>query len=206
MKITALLVLKCDPKAPEPVILANVSDLSQFGKFYRSNFEEFIVFLGRTVAKGTTPAQRQSVKQEGSSSSLYLWSFICVLFLILQLTSMCWDIEYHVHAYNRDGLCAVGFMDDHYPIRSAFSVLNQVPEYPTWSRYCLKEYIWFLLTFCFGQVLDEYQKNFGDTWRFANSSQAWPYLKEALEKFQVLDRYSCVCLSLSCVCETCYKL
>ena len=35
-------------------------------------------------------------------------------------------IEYKVHAYNRNGLCAVGFMDDHYPVRSSFSVLNQV--------------------------------------------------------------------------------
>jgi hypothetical protein len=34
--------------------------------------------------------------------------------------------EYKVHAYNRNGLCAVGFMDDHYPVRSAFSLLNQV--------------------------------------------------------------------------------
>ncbi|KAF2317077.1 hypothetical protein GH714_011574 [Hevea brasiliensis] len=41
--------------------------------------------------------------------------------------------EYKVHSYNRNGLCAVGFMDDPYPVRSAFSVLNQ--------------------------VLDEYQKN-----------------------------------------------
>jgi len=70
MKITALLVLKCDPETPEPVILANVSDLSQFGKFsfYRSNFEEFIVFIARTVAKRTPPGQCQSVKHEGSSS------------------------------------------------------------------------------------------------------------------------------------------
>lgn len=34
--------------------------------------------------------------------------------------------EYKVHAYNRNGLCAVGFMDDHYPVRSAFSLLNKV--------------------------------------------------------------------------------
>lgn len=34
--------------------------------------------------------------------------------------------EYKVHTYNRNGLCALGFMDDHYPIRSAFSLLNQV--------------------------------------------------------------------------------
>ncbi|CAD5335219.1 unnamed protein product [Arabidopsis thaliana] len=123
MKITALLVLKCDPETPEPVILANVSDLSQFGKFsfYRSNFEEFIVFIARTVARRTPP-------------------------------------EYKVHAYNINGLCAVGFMDDHYPVRSAFSLLNQ--------------------------VLDVYQKDYGDTWRFENSSQPWPYLKEASDKFR----------------------
>ena len=35
-------------------------------------------------------------------------------------------LEYKVHAYNRGGLCALGFMDDHYPVRSAFSLLNQV--------------------------------------------------------------------------------
>lgn len=35
-------------------------------------------------------------------------------------------IEYKVHSYNRNGLCALGFMDDPYPVRSAFSLLNQV--------------------------------------------------------------------------------
>ncbi|XP_019082455.1 PREDICTED: RNA polymerase II C-terminal domain phosphatase-like 4 isoform X2 [Camelina sativa] len=35
-------------------------------------------------------------------------------------------IEYKVHAYNRNGLCAVGFMDDHYPVPSAFPLLNQM--------------------------------------------------------------------------------
>ena len=38
----------------------------------------------------------------------------------------CFFVEYKVHAYNRNGLCALGFMDDHYPVRSAFSLLNQV--------------------------------------------------------------------------------
>ncbi|GFY99634.1 SNARE-like superfamily protein [Actinidia rufa] len=35
-------------------------------------------------------------------------------------------------------------------------------------------------------VLDEYQKNFGDSWRTvqADSTQPWPYLSEALTKFQ----------------------
>lgn len=38
------------------------------------------------------------------------------------------------------------------------------------------------------QVLDEYQKNFGDSWKTAqaDNTQAWPYLNEALAKFQVL--------------------
>ncbi|KAF7154198.1 hypothetical protein RHSIM_Rhsim01G0044100 [Rhododendron simsii] len=68
--------------------------------------------------------------------------------------------EYKVHSYSRNGLCVVGFMDDHYPVRSAFSLLNQ--------------------------LLDEYQKNFGDSWRTvqADSTQPWPYLNEALTKFQ----------------------
>lgn len=34
--------------------------------------------------------------------------------------------EYKVHSYNRNGLCALAFMDDHYPVRSAFSLLNTV--------------------------------------------------------------------------------
>ncbi|VVB16396.1 unnamed protein product [Arabis nemorensis] len=133
MKITALLVLKCDPEATGPVILANASDVSHFGYFQRSSVKEFVVFVGRTVASRTPPSQRQSVQHE----------------------------EYKVHAYNRKGLCAVGFMDDHYPVRSAFSLLNQ--------------------------VLDEYEKSFGEAWRSAKEDSkdpSWPYLDEALKKFQ----------------------
>ncbi|KAK6944376.1 Longin domain [Dillenia turbinata] len=98
----------------------------------RSSVKEFIVFVGRTVAKRTPPGQRQSVQHE----------------------------EYKVHSYNRNGLVALGFMDDHYPVRSAFSLLNQ--------------------------VLDEYQKNFGEAWRTAqtDNAQPWSYLNEALAKFQ----------------------
>lgn len=50
-----------------------------------------------------------------SISCLFLCKFISFL-----------SAEYKVHTYNRNGLCALGFMDDHYPIRSAFSLLNQV--------------------------------------------------------------------------------
>ncbi|WVZ15747.1 hypothetical protein V8G54_013313 [Vigna mungo] len=132
MKITALLVLKCTGEGSDPVILANASDVSHFGYFQRHSVREFIVFVGRTVAKRTPQGQRQSVQHE----------------------------EYKVHTYNRNGLCALGFMDDHYPIRSAFSLLNQ--------------------------VIDEYQKAFGESWRTVteDGTQPWPYLNEALTKFQ----------------------
>ena len=67
MKITALLVLKCNPEGSDPVILANALDVSHFGYFQRSSVKEFIVFVGRTVAKRTPPSQRQSVQHEGSA-------------------------------------------------------------------------------------------------------------------------------------------
>ncbi|KAA3459540.1 VAMP-like protein YKT61 [Gossypium australe] len=132
MKITALLMLKCMPEGADPIILANACDVSHFGFFQRSSVREFIVFVSRTVAKRTPPGQRQSVQHE----------------------------EYKVHSYNRNGLCAIGFMDDHYPVRSAFSLLNQ--------------------------VIDEYQKNFGESWRTAqaDSAEPWPYLDNALTKYQ----------------------
>ncbi|MBA0774190.1 hypothetical protein Gotri_009414 [Gossypium trilobum] len=149
MKITSLLVLKCNPEGSDPIILANATDVSHFGYFQRSSVREFIVFVARTVAKRTPPGQRQSVQHE----------------------------EYKVHAYNRNGLVALGFMDDHYPVRSAFSLLNQ--------------------------VLDEYLKNFGESWRTvqADSTQSWPYLEEALVKFQVsvfLLNFSFLSFNLGC--------
>ncbi|MBA0846947.1 hypothetical protein Goshw_009831 [Gossypium schwendimanii] len=132
MKITALLVLKCMPEGADPIILANACDVSHFGFFQRSSVREFIVFVSRTVGKRTPPGQRQSVQHD----------------------------EYKVHSYNRNGLCVIGFMDDHYPVRSAFSLLNQ--------------------------VIDEYQKNFGESWRTAqaDSTEPWPYLDNALTKYQ----------------------
>ncbi|KAK1292195.1 VAMP-like protein YKT61 [Acorus calamus] len=134
MKITAILVMKSmgPESASDPVLLASELDLSQFGFFQKNAAKEFIFFVGRTVAKRTPLNQRQSVQHE----------------------------EYKVHAYNRNGLCVLAFMDDHYPIRSAFSLLNK--------------------------IIDEYQKNFGDSWKTAqtDSTQPWPYLKEALSKFQ----------------------
>ncbi|KAI3737515.1 hypothetical protein L2E82_27519 [Cichorium intybus] len=74
---------------------------------------------------------------------------------------MIYGLVYKVHSYNTNGLCVVGFMDDHYPVRSAFSILNK--------------------------VMDEYQKCFGDSWKTiqADGTQPWPYLNEAVTKFQL---------------------
>lgn len=77
MKITALLVLKCDARSDgsEPVILANATDVSHFGYFQRVTVKQFIVFVGRTVAKRTPPDQRQSVQHEGLSFTFILLDF-----------------------------------------------------------------------------------------------------------------------------------
>ncbi|KAI3507396.1 hypothetical protein L1887_22381 [Cichorium endivia] len=70
------------------------------------------------------------------------------------------ELFWSVHSYNTNGLCVVGFIDDHYPVRSAFSILNK--------------------------VMDEYQKCFGDSWKTIqpDGTQPWPYLNEAVTKFQ----------------------
>ncbi|KAL6587483.1 VAMP-like protein ykt61 [Orobanche minor] len=133
MKITALLVVRVwQDGSKDPVILSKALDLTQFNYFQRSGAKEFITFFGRTFCQRTPLGQRQSVQHE----------------------------EYMIHSYNRNGLCALGFMDTHYPIRSAFSLLIK--------------------------VLDEYQKAFGDSWNIAqaDSTETWPYLAEAISKFQ----------------------
>lgn len=79
MKITSLLVLKCNPEGSDPVILANATDVSHFGYFQRPSVREFIVFVARTVAKRTPPGQRQSVEHEGPFKFL---NFVFVLMII----------------------------------------------------------------------------------------------------------------------------
>ncbi|CAO2196124.1 unnamed protein product, partial [Urochloa humidicola] len=146
MKITALLVLKSpggDSSSStsssasgggeqQALVLANASDVSHFGYFQRPAAREFIVFVARTVALRTPAGRRQSVQHE----------------------------EYKVHCYNQNGLCAIAFTDDHYPVRSAFSLLNM--------------------------VLEEYQKTFGESWRTTkeDATQPWQYLNDALAKYQ----------------------
>ncbi|KAL3698267.1 hypothetical protein R1sor_012343 [Riccia sorocarpa] len=104
MKITALLVLKAPSGGVgDPVVLANESDVSQFGYFQRSAAKEFILFVARTIAKRTLGGQRQSVEQD----------------------------EYMVYCYNRSGLCGLAFADKEYPMRSAFSDALQQFQDPT---------------------------------------------------------------------------
>jgi len=99
MKITALLVLKCTGEGSDPVILANASDVTHFGYFQRHSVREFIVFVGRTVAKRTPQGQRQSVQHEGSfpldSVFLGFLSFPTLLFT---------DTDYSFGLF-RDRLC-----------------------------------------------------------------------------------------------------
>lgn len=76
MKITAIVVLKCGSSEENPIILANASDVSQFGFFQRSSVREFIVFVSRTVAKRTNPGQRQSVEHEGRFDSFLILGFL----------------------------------------------------------------------------------------------------------------------------------
>ncbi|KAH7281624.1 hypothetical protein KP509_36G055700 [Ceratopteris richardii] len=68
--------------------------------------------------------------------------------------------DYMVHAFNRNGLCGVVLADTQYPMRSAFSVLIK--------------------------VLDEYQRNFGDSWQSIKTDKldVWPFLNDALARYQ----------------------
>lgn len=81
MKITALLVLKCNPDGSDPVVLATAMDVSHFGYFQRSSVKEFILFVARTVGKRTPPGQRQSVQHEGSIFNFRLQS-VSLFFLL----------------------------------------------------------------------------------------------------------------------------
>ncbi|MQM05772.1 hypothetical protein Taro_038585 [Colocasia esculenta] len=72
MKITALLVMKSTAAGDasssgqgDPIVLANATDVSHFGYFQRAVAREFILFVGRTVAKRTPPSQQQFMQHEG---------------------------------------------------------------------------------------------------------------------------------------------
>ncbi|XP_049936048.1 VAMP-like protein YKT61 isoform X1 [Nymphaea colorata] len=133
MTITALLVLRSEAaSATEPVILASAMEIKQFGYYQRIGAKEAILSVSRKLAKATHPSQQNSTQHD----------------------------EHKVHYCIRDGLFDVIFVDEHYPVKTAFGILNK--------------------------VLDEYQKAFGDSWKTVqiDANQSWPFLTEVLSKFQ----------------------
>ena len=62
-QISILTVAPGDP--PSATSLVSTSDLSQFSFYQRGSVGEFMIFMAKTVAERTQPAQRQSV-QEGT--------------------------------------------------------------------------------------------------------------------------------------------
>jgi len=117
MKVTAVLVFKWNGAAAEPTLLGSASELSSFGFFQRGTVQEMLIFVSRTVGKKTQPGQRQTVENEDTG-------LLC-------------------HAHNRDGLAATVFVDQEYPTRSAFCIVNK--------------------------VLDDFVKANGEAWRAAQT-------------------------------------
>lgn len=136
MKLTAVAILKYGGPDSDPYILGFAADLSSFGFFQRTSVREFLTFVSRTVARKTTIGQRQTVQQD----------------------------EYYCHAYNKDGLVGIAFVDQEYPVRAGFSIVNK--------------------------ILQDFVAEHGDRWRGAtgdSSTQELPELTSALEKYQVCD-------------------
>lgn len=111
MKILGIGLLRYNPDVEDPVMLIQACELTNFGFFQRGSVREMITFFNKTIAKRTTPGQRQSVQNE----------------------------EYYVHVFMRtDGLCATATCDSEYPPRVAFSLLSKIMEefdaaVPTWK-------------------------------------------------------------------------
>lgn len=109
------------------------ADLSTFGYFQRSTVKEMLTFVSRTVARKTQVGQRQTVQQE----------------------------EYFCHVFNNDGLVGIAFVDQGYPARAGFCVVNK--------------------------ILEDFSLQRGESWRgaTADSLDPQPILTTALEKYQV---------------------
>jgi synaptobrevin family protein YKT6 len=93
-----------------------------------------LTFVGRTVARKTQVGQRQTVQQE----------------------------EYYCHAFNKDGLVGIAFVDADYPARAGFCVVSK--------------------------VLEDFQVLHGDSWRGVTTDTpdlGSEMLQQALVKYQV---------------------
>ena len=146
VKLTAVAILKYNGPEKEPHILGFSADLMSFGYFQRNSVKEFLMFVSRTVGRKTAVGQRQTVQQD----------------------------EYFCHAYNKDGLIGIAFVDRDYPVRAGFCVVNK--------------------------ILEDYEARNGEKWRVATGDVdvEQPDLIEALEKYQA--RFICIFLCL-CVFE-----
>ena len=133
VKLTCVAILKYNGPDKDPYILGLEADLSQFGYFQRSPVKEMMTFVSRTVARKTQVGQRQTVQQE----------------------------EYFCHVYNKDGLVGIAFVDQDYPARAGFCVVNK--------------------------ILEDFELQRGESWRGAtiDSTDATPILTDALTKYQV---------------------
>jgi synaptobrevin homolog YKT6 len=134
VKLSCVVILKYNGPDKDPYILGLEADLSSFGYFQRGTVKEMMTFVSRTVARKTQVGQRQTVQQE----------------------------EYFCHAFNKDGLVGIAFVDQDYPARAGFCVVNK--------------------------ILEDFQLQQGEAWRGVtvdNPELAQTLLTDALVKFQV---------------------
>jgi synaptobrevin family protein YKT6 len=99
MKITSVALIRYDEGLPEPLVLANAHDVSEFSFFQKSGVKEMLVFVSRTLLKRTRPGSRQTVENEG---------YLC-------------------HCHMRvEGIGGIVVADDDYPSRVAFAMINKM--------------------------------------------------------------------------------
>lgn len=133
MKLTCVTILKYNGPDKDAHILGIAADLSTFGYFQRGTVKEMLTFVSRTIARRTQVGQRQTVQQD----------------------------EYYCHVFNRDGLVGIAFVDEDYPARAGFCIVNK--------------------------VLEDFSLQHGDKWRgvTADTQDAQTIVEAALEKYQV---------------------
>jgi len=119
----------------EPIVLASVADLSSYNYFTRGTISEHLRFATRTLVGRTQPSQRQSVGLK--------------------------DNPYICHIYVRaDGLSGVVVADKEYPLRVAYSLIQQ--------------------------TMADFDKSTGGKWKQAekDSVDAPEFMQNSLLKFQ----------------------
>lgn len=86
MKVLSIAVLKWKKDTPEPIVLCQECELSQFSYFQKTAYSPFIprltdsvkqmlTFISRTLIQRTNFSERQSVSHEGMSLALFLRVF-----------------------------------------------------------------------------------------------------------------------------------